>query len=363
MSTRRQVLQLPQNHRCPTFISAIRVLAIWLLVSSAVQGADGVKVTGRVTDPQGSSVAGAKLTLTTSSGSTVGETVADEHGDFALQSIEPGTYTVTAQAEGFETIARSIAVASAQQNSVDIEFLRLAKEVQQVNVMASLPKVLAPDPGQTILFHDELLEANPGRPGAPISIPGLPIETASGGVKAPQYFAPGVAGDHGEPIAQFYQLGDYLYPNNLPANAHGNGYSDPNFLIPIGIGAVEADGGGFNVREGNHAVNLAVAYGPQPRLEPFFQLTEDFKDVDVVTGWSPTNPDTLGWIALEASYGNGFLTRPEHRQQYKLNGYRVYNLGRHQLTLFGIGYYGFSYVPGLIPIDVSVPGDTIDSRQ
>src|SRR5208283_4781702 len=30
---------------------------------------------------------------------------------------------------------------------------------------------------------------------------------------------------------------------------------------------------------------------------------------------------------------------------------------------FGIGYYGFSYVPGLIPIEVPVPGDTIDNRQ
>jgi len=29
----------------------------------------------------------------------------------------------------------------------------------------------------------------------------------------------------------------------------------------------------------------------------------------------------------------------------------------------GIGYYGFSYVPGLIPINVAAPGDTIDNRQ
>ena len=48
-----------------------------------------------------------------------------------------------------------------------------------------------------------MLDANPGRPGAPISIPGLPIETASGGIKAPQYFALGVAGDHGDTIAQY----------------------------------------------------------------------------------------------------------------------------------------------------------------
>jgi hypothetical protein len=51
------------------------------------------------------------------------------------------------------------------------------------------------------------------------------------------------------------------------------------------------------------------------------------------------------------------------RQQYKLNGLRQFTLGRHDLTFFGIGYYGFSYVPGLIPITVPAPGDRIDNRQ
>jgi hypothetical protein len=55
-----------------------------------------------------------------------------------------------------------------------------------------------------------------------------------------------VAGNHGEPIAQLFQIGSYL-----PANAHGNGYADPNTLIPIAIESVGTDGGAFNVREGN----------------------------------------------------------------------------------------------------------------
>src|ERR1700748_1782930 len=110
-----------------------------------------------------------------------------------------------------------------------------------VNADVSKIDIASPDPSQKVLVREELLDANPGRPGAPISIPGLPIETASGGIKAPQYFAPGVAGDHGEPIAQYFQIGDFLFPNNLPANAHGNGYSDPNVLIPPIIEAVTID--------------------------------------------------------------------------------------------------------------------------
>ena len=66
---------------------------------------------------------------------------------------------------------------------------------------------------------------------------------------------------------------------------------------------------------------------------------------------------------MQASYGNGFLDRLEHRQQYKFNGERVFDIGRHQLTLFGIGYYGRSMVPGLVPIDVPNLGDNIDPRQ
>ena len=230
-------------------------------------------------------------------------------------------------------------------------------------MVASAPSSLTPDPSQNIVIHDEVLDANPGRPGAPISIPGLPIETASGGIKAPQYFAPGVAADHGEPIAQYFQIGSYLYPNNLPANAHGNGYSDPNVLIPFTIDSVSVDGAAFNVREGNNSIDAAATYVPRPRFNSFFQFTGDYRDADVMGGWAPTNPDTNAWIAGEFAFGNGLSERFEHRQQYKLNGFREYHLGKHDLSLYGIGYYGFSYIPGLVPIDVPVQGDTIDNRQ
>jgi hypothetical protein len=41
----------------------------------------------------------------------------------------------------------------------------------------------------------------------------------------------------------------------------------------------------------------------------------------------------------------------------------VFDFGKHELTLYGIGYYGTAFQPGLIPIDTSVPNDTIDARQ
>jgi len=235
----------------------------------------------------------------------------------------------------------------------------------QVTVTASVSDTDAenPDPAQRVYVREQILDANPGRPGAPVSIPGLPIETASSGIKAPQYFAPGVAGDHGEPIAQYLQVGSYLAPNNLSANAHGNGYSDPNIMIPAVIESVETDGGAFNVREGDHSVDLAAAYGFRARLDPFVSLTGDYRDGDVSAGFNPFGADARGWAALEASFGNGFLDRLEHRRQYKYNAFRVFDFGRHELTLFSIGYYGQSYVPGLVPIGIPNLQDTIDPRQ
>ncbi len=339
------------------------LLCFVLLRGGLWADSDIARLSGKVLDPQSAPVAGARVQLVNAAGTVIREIKSDGQGNFVLTGIDPGEYQITAQGPSFVTVIVNVSLAAGQRNSVTVQFQQLVSLAQSVTVVESSPSALTPDPAQTIVIHDQVLDANPGRPGAPISIPGLPIETASGGIKAPQYFAPGVAGDHGEPIAQYFQIADFLYPNNLPANAHGNGYADPNFLIPPMIEGVTVNGGAFNVRQGNNSVDLAASYIPRQRVTSFMQLTGDYRDADLMAGWGPGNPQTNAWIAMEASFGNGFLERLEHRQQYKLNGLRAFNLGRHTLTLFGIGYYGFSYVPGLIPINVPVPGDTIDNRQ
>jgi len=126
---------------------------------------------------------------------------------------------------------------------------------------------------------------------------------------------------------------------------------------------VQTDGGAFNIREGNNSVNAAMIFGLRDRLAPMTRFTGDYRDADFVTGWSPADTNKKEWVGLELSYGNGFLQRMEHRKQYKVNGSRVFGFGSHELTVYGIGYYGFSYLPGLAPIGVHTPNDTIDTRQ
>jgi hypothetical protein len=308
-----------------------------------------LSLSGQVVSGDGTPIPGATLQAGPA------RTTADQQGNFRL-SLSPGDFKLQVSAPGYAPVTLPLSINS----DTDIKIQVGASSTATVAANAD---DVAADPSTQVYSADELVAANPGLPGMPASVPGFPSETASGGVKAPQYFAPGVAGDHGEPIAQYIQIGDFLFQNNLPANAHGNGYADPNLLIPVAIGNVATDAGAFDVRHGNNAVNLAVAYGLRPRLEPLAEISGDTHDYDVVTGWSPANPQTGAWLGLEIAGGNGFLALPENRKQYKINGQRSFTLGRHQLTLFGAGYYGFSHIPGLVPINVTVPGDTIDSRQ
>jgi hypothetical protein len=341
--------------------------------SASLLGQDIAVVRGQVTDPQGNRLPNASVCLIRHSGGTsqiLVQTISGPDGRFDLRAGTAGEFEITVVADGFREVTLRQNIQPRENPEITVQLAKISSRLETVNVTANVngTDMFSPDPAEKVFVHADLLDVNPGRPGAPVSIPGYPIETASSGIKAPQYFAPGVAGDHGEPIAQYIAVGSYLVPNNLSANAHGNGYSDPNIFIPETLESVRVDGGAFNVREGNHSVNLSATYGLRSRLDPFITLTEDYRDIDLVAGLSPT-PES--WLAFEASYGNGFLDRLEHRQQYKFNGERLVHIGEHRLSLFGIGYYGFSYVPGLVPLfalnsaDATAHnfGDTIDPRQ
>ncbi len=329
-------------------MQGFKIIIFSLLLMPCSLRAQEIILKGRVIDPDGNALPIASVQLIDHD-QIRAQATSRPDGQFLMKVTSPGEFVIKADAPGFRPIIRPLIVRPTGNPAIEIQMTQLTSRIENITVTADVNEsdVLSPDPGEKVFVSQDLLDANPGRPGAPVSIPGYPIETASSGIKAPQYFAPGVAGDHGEPIAQYIAVGSYLVPNNLSANAHGNGYADPNIFIPQVLESVQIDGGAFNIREGNHSVNLAATYGLRSRLDPFLTVTGDYRDIDVVAGLSPT-PES--WMAFEASYGNGFLSRLEHRQQYKFNGERAFHLGQHRVTLFGIGYYGFSDVPGLVPI-------------
>lgn len=338
------------------------LLAPALTAAARAQSAP-LTIAGTVVDPTGHALAGARVSIESRHARNSATT--DRAGAFRMALPKAGWYWFRVEAPGFAEVEQRVDVESPG-TGITLRLEKVAAAAQQVVVSAKVSEIslASPDPADTVMVRDELLDANPARPGAPVSLPGLPIETASGGIKAPQYFVPGVAGDHGEPIAQYIAVGDFLVPNNLSANAHGNGYADPNIYISAALGSVETDGGAFNVLEGNHALNLAATYTLRPPIRRFLTVTGDERDADIAAGVGRANPAKREWLALEANYGNGMLLRLEHRQQYKWNAMRVLEPGRHEITLLSLGYYGTSYEGNLVPIGEGVElGDTIDPRQ
>jgi TonB family protein len=84
--------------------------------------------------------------------------------------------------------------------------------------------------------------------------PGLVVVQHSGGGKANQYFLRGFDADHGTDIA----LSIDGIPINMVSHAHGQGYSDSNFIIPETVERVELSKGPYFANQGDFATAGAV---------------------------------------------------------------------------------------------------------
>ena len=86
------------------------------------------------------------------------------------------------------------------------------------------------------------------RPGEILEyIPGMVVTQHSGDGKANQYFLRGINLDHGTDFAMTING----VPVNMPSHAHGQGYSDMNFLIPELVQRVEYKKGPYFASEGD----------------------------------------------------------------------------------------------------------------
>jgi TonB family protein len=84
--------------------------------------------------------------------------------------------------------------------------------------------------------------------------PGLVMVQHSGGGKANQYFLRGFDADHGTDVA----LSIDGIPINMVGHAHGQGFSDTNFIIPETVERVEITKGPYFANQGDFATAGAV---------------------------------------------------------------------------------------------------------
>src|SRR5256885_1739730 len=72
-------------------------------------------ISGIVTDPQGSVIPGATVTLIDEKTNSTRSDVANEEGRFSFTAVQPGNYTLRIEREGFQALERRGTVLSANE--------------------------------------------------------------------------------------------------------------------------------------------------------------------------------------------------------------------------------------------------------
>jgi hypothetical protein len=107
-----------------------------LRMSSRPAAATDAALSGTITDPTGAVIPGVTVVATNSAAQIVRSVATDNHGQFRMEGLVPGSYKIEAQAVGFQTESFSAEVAPAQQAVADMR-LRVGSAAQSVTVEAS----------------------------------------------------------------------------------------------------------------------------------------------------------------------------------------------------------------------------------
>jgi hypothetical protein len=166
---------------------------------------------------------------------------------------------------------------------------------------------------QGVVLAERLEDRPLLRPGEVLEVvPGLIVAQHSGDGKANQYFLRGFNLDHGTDFATRVDG----VPVNLPTHAHGQGYTDLNFLIPELVERIEYKKGVYYADEGDFSAAGAADVLYRRQLDaPFLQLTggqEGYRRVVGAVSGSVASSDLM--LGAQYSHTDGPWTLPEGYQ-------------------------------------------------
>jgi outer membrane receptor protein involved in Fe transport len=176
------------------------------------------------------------------------------------------------------------------------------------------------------------------RPGAVLeNVPGLIVTQHSGEGKANQYFLRAFNLDHGTDLAS--EIDDM--PVNMPTHAHGQGYSDLNFLIPELVSDLHYKKGPYYADEGDFATAGTVRMSLLNQLDTSATLGygEDGYRRALLIGSMPLRSGTL-LGAAEVYHNDGPFDVPD--DYHRINAVVRYHAGteRDHWTLTAMSYAG-----------------------
>ena len=162
------------------------------------------------------------------------------------------------------------------------------------------------------------------RPGEILEmVPGLIVTQHAGDGKANQYFLRGFNLDHGTDFATIVNG----VPVNMPTHAHGQGYTDLNFLIPELVEQIAYKKGPYSATEGDFSAAGSA------RIDYLRKIDGHLADITagahgyrrMLLAGSPQSSDGKVLYGLEVFKNDGPWVVPENYQKY--NGVLSYSDG------------------------------------
>jgi outer membrane receptor protein involved in Fe transport len=200
-----------------------------------------------------------------------------------------------------------------------------SSELAEVTVTAGRLRLIgtAATASEGVVVNDELALLPAYRPGQLLeTVPGLDVTSHSGEGKANQYLMRGYNLDHGTDLAVFVDG----MPVNEPTHAHGQGYTDVNFLIPELATDIAFTKGTYYADEGDFASVGSVHINYLDTIEDQVALsagTFGFQRVFTAGSFQAGAGNLLG--ALELQHYDGPWVNPDN--QRKINTLLRYSVG------------------------------------
>jgi outer membrane receptor protein involved in Fe transport len=204
---------------------------------------------------------------------------------------------------------------------------------------------------QFLITPEDIQLQPPARPGNILRIvPGfVTIDHSGGGVKADQYLLRGFDADHGTDVA-FFMDG---MPINVRSHAHGQGYTDLNFVIPESLQDIDVSKGPYFVEYGDFAVAGAVNFLTREMVEQNQAEVSfgTFNTQRYLTLLSPTKGAVRSFVALEGFLTDGPYDNPNNYHRFNgLAKLTMNPIANSELTITGSYYRGESDASGQIPL-------------
>ena len=299
-------------------------------------------VSGTVLDPTGAAIPGATVVITNDATSIATTTTSTSAGDYAVETLDAGVYTITVTASGFEKLTQKNVHVNALETQSFSPKLTIGGGDQTVTVDTLPPQLETTNATLGATLDQDIYSALPIEMGAygqadqrrvtdfAFLLPGVQSNNTNGNATTNT----GVVNGSGSRGAA-----SDVYIDGLPfVRAGGNG--DPRFVWTAfsvdSIDQLQVQTTGYSaIYEGQGIQNYTVKAGGTKYHGSIYEFFRN------------TALDTYGWLGSVPNLATGKVTKPiEHSNEYGINlsgPLLPFGSWKDKLFFFG-NYNGFRYV-------------------